>query len=488
MAVHMINARYQQKIDSAERWHSLSAVVLLEGEIGIERKDLGGQAAYLLKVGDGVTSYADLPYLQAVAADVYAWAKNVNLVDGVLATYTPDDAKQGNITADDTLMEALNKIENAIAAALAGNGELNQPAFTSIRVGEDTAVAAGITDTLELEAGSNVTLGLDALGRKVRVSSSHPAVNVGPVEEESLTPDFGDTVTVIGGVACDEHGHMIGLIHNEITLPELPEDQNTVTRVGITSEDGDVNVGAAPAHGDLLLGDAAARTVTDAISQEPDAGQNGKLPTVEAVKAYADGLLAANDAMVFKGTIGDGGTVAALPAKHDAGWTYRVTTTGTYAGHACEVGDLLICVTKGAAHSDAHWTVAQTNVDGAVTAANALQNNTLVLGGGGKTVSALAPGAKGQVLKAGEAGPIWTDETVVQAGDGIAVTGSGNSGAFTVAIDNAVAAQPTGLYAIAHNEQGLITASEEVGQLSVDLLIDGEETLVFYAGSSTQVV
>jgi hypothetical protein len=70
--------------------------------------------------------------------------------------------------------------------------------------------------------------------------------------------------------------------------------------------------------------------------------------------------------MIFKGTIGTGGTVTALPASHNAGWTYRVITAGTYAGIVCEVGDLIICTTDGTAASNSHWTVAQTNIDGAI--------------------------------------------------------------------------------------------------------------------------
>lgn len=103
-----------QKIGKPEDWYSLNAVILQDGEIGIERRDVAGQPAYLMKVGDGTTVYAELPYLQAVAADVYSWAKNANLLDGVLATFMPDEAKTGRLDATDTLRDALNKIENAI--------------------------------------------------------------------------------------------------------------------------------------------------------------------------------------------------------------------------------------------------------------------------------------------------------------------------------------------------------------------------------------
>lgn len=94
-------------------------------------------------------------------------------------------------------------------------------------------------------------------------------------------------------------------------------------------------------------------------------GTNTKQIATTAFVQAAIGAI--GDAMVFKGTLGTSGTVTALPASHKPGDTYRVITAGTYAGQPCEVGDLVICITKGTSANDAHWTVAQNNLDGAVT-------------------------------------------------------------------------------------------------------------------------
>lgn len=94
----------------------------------------------------------------------------------------------------------------------------------------------------------------------------------------------------------------------------------------------------------------------------------------KVVKSYVDNAIsegiAASDAMIFKGTIGTGGTVTALPTTYKTGWTYRVITAGTYAGNVCEVGDLIIALVdrSGSGNANSDWTVAQTNIDGAVTA------------------------------------------------------------------------------------------------------------------------
>lgn len=133
-------------------------------------------------------------------------------------------------------------------------------------------------------------------------------------------------------------------------------------------------------------------------------------------KTYVNNLLAElNGAMVFKGTIGNstsGATVTALPtAKYSAGWTYRVVTAGNYAGQACEIGDLIIAVKDGPASGtsvvNADWTVAQTNIDGAVISSSTLTANTLILGNGNKTVKSLANGSKGQILQFNGTAPAW---------------------------------------------------------------------------------
>lgn len=83
-------------------------------------------------------------------------------------------------------------------------------------------------------------------------------------------------------------------------------------------------------------------------------------------KQYVDNILATNDAMVFKGTIGAGGTITTLPATHEAGWTYKVITAGSLAGQTCEIGDMIVCIKDGTVATVDDWTVIQTNVDGAV--------------------------------------------------------------------------------------------------------------------------
>lgn len=117
--------------------------------------------------------------------------------------------------------------------------------------------------------------------------------------------------------------------------------------------------------------------------------QNGANPvTGKAIYDYVGDAIAASDAMIFKGTIGTGGTVTALPTTYKTGWTYRVITAGTYAGQKCEVGDLIIALIdrNGTGNLDSDWTVAQTNIDGAITDISATTPITVSGSGTSRTI------------------------------------------------------------------------------------------------------
>lgn len=102
------------------------------------------------------------------------------------------------------------------------------------------------------------------------------------------------------------------------------------------------------------------------------ANSDSKVPSQKAIKAYADALIAANDAMVFKGVI-DCSANPNYPAA-DRGWTYRVSVAGKIGGASgvvVQAGDILICLTDSTASGNqatvgASWTVVQTNIDGAL--------------------------------------------------------------------------------------------------------------------------
>jgi hypothetical protein len=118
-------------------------------------------------------------------------------------------------------------------------------------------------------------------------------------------------------------------------------------------------------------------------------------------KTYVDGLFAANDAMLFKGTIGTAGThtIAAFNAltTYNAGWTYRVIEAGTIRGYVCEIGDLIMVLTDrtGSGNVNGDFTAVQNNLDGAVVGPASTSDNFLVL----------FNGTTGKLIKAGTGAP-----------------------------------------------------------------------------------
>lgn len=122
---------------------------------------------------------------------------------------------------------------------------------------------------------------------------------------------------------------------------------------------------------------------------------NTKVPSQGAVKAYADGLLDANNAYQYKGGI-DASTNPNYPAA-SAGWTYKVTVAGKIGGAAgpnVEAGDSLTALVDSSAAGThaavgANWLIVQTNIDGAVVGPASSVNGNLVSfsGTGGKVVA-----------------------------------------------------------------------------------------------------
>ena len=88
------------------------------------------------------------------------------------------------------------------------------------------------------------------------------------------------------------------------------------------------------------LGNAAAKNYTTSVTNG-----SSDLITSGAVWTAIDNL---PEPMVFKGSLGTGGTITALPVDGSAaiGDTYKVITAGTYASKAAKVGDTFICLTK----------------------------------------------------------------------------------------------------------------------------------------------
>ncbi len=241
------------------------------------------------------------------------------------------------------------------------------------------------------------------------------SVAVGWVDLSTLLTTTGaSTITTVGTITT-------GVWHGStITVPYGGTGATSFTQGGILYGNGTsaIGVSAAGTAGQVLLsggtGAPTWRNIATSVDLTHTAASNNSLVTEAAVANAISAGFAANDAMVFKGTLGTGGTITSVPTKNYLiGQTYRVIEAGEYAGQTCEVGDLLIAIadgpTTGNTVTNNHWTVAQTNIDGAVTTTSTLTSNGIVLGGGNKTVDILTTSSTSGYLKPnGSSAPAWS--------------------------------------------------------------------------------
>lgn len=156
-------------------------------------------------------------------------------------------------------------------------------------------------------------------------------------------------------------------------------------------------------YGHVLLSDTpdSNNDTAQHIAATPKAVAAG----ISSANQYAQDLFAAQDAMVFVGTIKADGTItshnpAVLPTAVDnttlmtslnykVGWSFRFVEAGTFNGEDIEIGDMIIAVKAKSGQFDIDdWTVIQTNISGALTATSNL--NGLLYANNSRVVNSLA--------------------------------------------------------------------------------------------------
>ena len=257
-------------------------------------------------------------------------------------------------TATDTIIGGVSLSDSTSSEATVSNGVAATP--KAVKDAYDLANAAlpksggVITGDLTVEGKINATITGNA---ETATKLATPATIVLSGDATgSVSFDGSDAVLEVS-VVDDSHNHTIANIDNlETTL---------------TSK--------APVASPNFTGTPKAPTAKAGTN-------NTQIATTAFVNTAIDSKIAASDAMIFKGTIGTDGTVQSLPATHKTGWTYKVITAGIYAGVKCNVGDMIVCLTDGTSANNAHWSVIEGNIDGAVTGpATSVAGNVAVFDG-----------------------------------------------------------------------------------------------------------
>lgn len=114
-----INTRLKLKYDTLANWTSVASTFIpLKGEmcvVEIPSGDTTGTATnpptIMFKVGNGTSTFANLPWCSGRASDVYSWAKN-----STKPTYTASDISVDNTDVASLLSEHDKQLQNAASA------------------------------------------------------------------------------------------------------------------------------------------------------------------------------------------------------------------------------------------------------------------------------------------------------------------------------------------------------------------------------------
>lgn len=276
-------------------------------------------------------------------------------VSGGAATY---EHTHGNITNGGALQTNDVTIGNGDKLVITDSSDGNKVARASLSFGANNATNKGkaLTQAGTWESFTNNP----GTVTSVQVQGSSPVVSsVSTAQSGTLST----TISLASGYGDTQNPYASKTKNYVLAAPSDANGAPLFRALADTDIPSTIARLASPA----LTGTPTAPTVTDATDSSTT------IATTAFVAAAINNKLAANDAMQFKGTIGTNGNPGTLPtADYQAGYTYRVITAGTYAGQTCEIGDLIIAVKdyNSSTASNSDWTVAQTNIDGAVTASD----------------------------------------------------------------------------------------------------------------------
>ena len=150
-------------------------------------------------------------------------------------------------TFDGSATKSINITPASIGAAAKHDHDayVNKNAFANIKVGDTTVAADAVQDTVELVAGSNITITPDATNDKITIAAkdtvyTHPnsgatAGDYGP--SANATPDYGSTFNV-PYLTVNAAGHVTAISNKTVKIPASDNTwrgiQNNLTSTSTT--------------------------------------------------------------------------------------------------------------------------------------------------------------------------------------------------------------------------------------------------------------
>ncbi len=367
-------------------------------------------------VGDGATTIASNAVTTTKIKD--SNVTNAKLANMATMTIKGNDAASAAAPQDLTAAEVrtLINVENGANAYEHPNhsGDVTSVGDGSTTIGNDKVTNAKLADMPTMTIKGNNTgvtadpIDLTAAQARVLLNVADGATsNTGTVT--SVTAGNGmatGTITTTGSIVLGTPSSCNGTSTNAVTATSHTHAISlTASNVGLgnVTNNAQIKKNASSTDGKIpAWSGTTGDTLSDGYTVETAlVGAATAIPRADAVKTYCDQIIVSAGAQVFKGTLGTGGTITALPTTYSVGWLYKVITAGTYAGVACEIGDSIqaIVARAGTGNVNSDWTVMQGNIDGAVVGpASAVANRVAVFNGttgklikdGGVTLSVFA--------------------------------------------------------------------------------------------------
>lgn len=383
MSTQTLNVRIPFKNDVTANW-AKSTLVLMKGEVGIEYTDNGEQK---IKYGDGTNVWADLPYATMTPSEISKLISDGAINSVTIAT--GDANGQVALTVDGVKTNASVKGLGSAAYTEAGSyatsaqGTLATNAVRKVTTGTANGTVAVTTGT-----GSAVDVPVKGLGSAAYKTVGAASGNV-PVNGAALgtTPNVPVVTNASGQLVPHTSGALKSAAFKDstefATAAQGAKAESAVQSVSLASGTNNgtlkltVNGSATDNIAVKGLGSAAytpttayataaqgskadaampkaGGTFTGAVTLSGDPSSALQPATKQYVDAQIKGGIAASDAMVFKGTVGTGGTSVTLPTSAIVGDTYKVIATisvgveNSYTGSAvtAKVGDLIVAMDK----------------------------------------------------------------------------------------------------------------------------------------------
>jgi hypothetical protein len=310
--------------------------------------------------------------------------------------------------------------------------------LTGLTTTAKTSVVAAINEVKAGNAGAPPAASETVAG--VMQIATQAETDAGTIDTDAVSPlkfatrmaayaqPLDSDLTAIAAVATTAYGRAFLALANQAALMTLIPAASTTTS-GVAAIGTQVQVDAGTNNSTIVtpltLQTRMAAYAMPLSYLDTDvalaANSDTKVASQKAVKAYADALIAANDAMVFRGVI-DASLNPNYPAAN-RGDTYKISVAGKIGGASgvnVEVGDLIMCITDATvagtqAAVGANWEITQANIDGAVTGPTSSTSGNLPSFSGttGKVIADSGFSASNGAIGAGSATVLPTSAQVV---------------------------------------------------------------------------